>query len=152
MVALVITLAVLAAALVGIWLVARWVGAQAEDRLPEDERDQGKLTIRGIWAALAAVVVIFLFASSLWCEEQPFETENCAEKQGRKAGIALVVGLAGFFLLWAIETSWRGRRDDPPSGDGGERIESLRKLAELRDSGALSEEEFQQEKARILRE
>jgi hypothetical protein len=35
--------------------------------------------------------------------------------------------------------------------DRGIRLEQLRQLAALRDSGALSEEEFQAEKRRILR-
>jgi hypothetical protein len=40
-----------------------------------------------------------------------------------------------------------GRR--PPDGD---RLERLRRVGELRASGVLSEAEFEQEKARILRE
>jgi hypothetical protein len=38
----------------------------------------------------------------------------------------------------------------PSGGAGGDRIAELERLARLRDSGALSESEFQAEKARVL--
>jgi Short C-terminal domain len=38
----------------------------------------------------------------------------------------------------------------PPSDGGDDRVAQLERLAKLRDSGALSEEEFEREKARIL--
>ena len=51
-------------------------------------------------------------------------------------------------------TPWPGQADQPggayiPS-DQGIRIEQLKNLAALRDSGALSESEFQAEKRRVL--
>ena len=46
----------------------------------------------------------------------------------------------------------RGRGTDPPSADGRlpDRIEQLTKLAALKDSGALTDAEFEAEKAKLL--
>lgn len=42
------------------------------------------------------------------------------------------------------------RGDAPASGDGDGRIDALERLARLRESGALSQTEFEAEKARLL--
>jgi hypothetical protein len=38
----------------------------------------------------------------------------------------------------------------PPAGGGGDKIDELERLAKLRDSGALTDAEFEQQKAKIL--
>ncbi|MGV0848604.1 SHOCT domain-containing protein [Mycolicibacterium phlei] len=61
--------------------------------------------------------------------------------------------------LWSVRAGKAARplapheliTDDPIPDDRGIRLEQLRQLAALRDSGALTEEEFQAEKRRILR-
>lgn len=67
-------------------------------------------------------------------------------------------------LIWSARTAKRARPVNPPelltfgvppvpgylSTDQGIRLEQLKTLAALRDSGALSEEEFEAEKRRIL--
>ncbi|BBY83121.1 hypothetical protein MPUL_42790 [Mycolicibacterium pulveris] len=65
-------------------------------------------------------------------------------------------------VLWSIRAAKRARPLEPDEvapvdtpqakapGDQGLRLEQLRTLAGLRDSGALSDEEFQAEKRRIL--
>jgi hypothetical protein len=46
-----------------------------------------------------------------------------------------------------------GEADGQKATNGkSERVDTLHKLAELRDSGSLSEEEFEAAKARVLRE
>ena len=65
--------------------------------------------------------------------------------------LAMIVGgarIARRLTAWRIERRMGGKRSTGES----ERINTLRKLAELRDSGSLSEEEFAAAKARVLKE
>jgi len=58
------------------------------------------------------------------------------------------VRIARRLSAWRIERRMGGKRSTGKS----ERINSLRKLAELQDSGSLSKEEFEAAKARVLEE
>lgn len=56
-----------------------------------------------------------------------------------------------------MRCNWRARFDSerhyaqqPPTASGPDPLEQLKKLAELRDTGVLTEEEFQAKKAKIL--
>jgi hypothetical protein len=51
-----------------------------------------------------------------------------------------------------VNVQGSGATGAPPSGDGedDDRVEQLERLAKLKESGALSDEEFEREKARIL--
>ena len=65
--------------------------------------------------------------------------------------LAMIVGgvrIARRLTAWRIERRMGGKR----STGEPQRINTLRKLAELRDSGSLSEEEFEAAKARVLKE
>jgi hypothetical protein len=65
--------------------------------------------------------------------------------------LAMIVGgvrIARRLSAWRIERRMGGKR----ATGGSERIKTLRKLARLRDSGALSEEEFETAKARVREE
>jgi Short C-terminal domain len=70
-------------------------------------------------------------------------------KRGKKAR-----PLAPEELLTLAEPTWSPQVVPPASGyapsDQGVRLEQLRQLAALRDSGALTDEEFEAEKHRIL--
>ena len=68
--------------------------------------------------------------------------------------LAMIVGgvrIAGRLSAWS-EERWERRMGRKRRTGEPERIDTLRKLAELRDSGSLSEEEFEAAKARVLRE
>ena len=65
--------------------------------------------------------------------------------------LAMIVGgarIARRLTAWRIERRMGSKRSTGES----ERINTLRKLAELRDSGSLSAEEFAAAKARVLKE
>ena len=65
--------------------------------------------------------------------------------------LAMIVGgvrIARRLSAWRIERRMGGKRVTGES----ERIKTLGKLAQLRDSGALSEEDFETAKARVLEE
>jgi Short C-terminal domain len=49
-----------------------------------------------------------------------------------------------------VEGAQKGGAEPPAAGGGDDRVQQLERLAKLRDSGALSDEEFEREKARIL--
>lgn len=103
---------------------------------------------------LALLVAAMFFASALTCSDTRSE-KSCSESGGTKVAITLVIGVIGFFVIRAIETSGRGGRvesavatDPAPSLDPS--LASLEKLADLRDRGVLTEEEFQRKKAELL--
>ncbi len=89
------------------------------------------------------------------CETGPFGTTDCNEAENQKTGITLVIWIVGFFLLSAIGNAGRGAsgpgaqspapsKEDDPLGQVG-------KLAELRDQGAITEAEFDEKKAALLK-
>jgi biopolymer transport protein ExbB/TolQ len=68
--------------------------------------------------------------------------------------LAMIVGgvrIAGRLSAWS-EERWERRMGRKRRTGKSERIDNLQKLAELRDSGSLSEEEFEAAKARVRRE
>ena len=77
---------------------------------------------------------------------------NYAQKKGRNW---YVFALLGLILSWVIAlvvallVEDKRSRATPPADD---RVRRLTDLAALRESGALTESEFQAEKARILQE
>jgi hypothetical protein len=65
--------------------------------------------------------------------------------------LAMIVGgvrIAGRLSAWRSERRMGSKRSTGES----ERIDTLRKLSELREAGSLSGEEFEAAKARVLRE
>ncbi|MCV7281380.1 SHOCT domain-containing protein [Mycolicibacterium flavescens] len=92
-----------------------------------------------VCGALIAVGVVELVAALLWSAR--------VNKAARPLAPHEVMTLDNPPPLSAVPTISAGR---PPS-DQGIRLEQLRQLAALRDSGALTEDEFQAEKRRILR-
>ncbi|SEH74649.1 Short C-terminal domain-containing protein [Mycolicibacterium rutilum] len=88
--------------------------------------------------ALAAVGVVELVAALIW--------SGRVNKAARPLAPHEVLTVDGPPNLTAVPSISAGR---PPS-DQGIRLEQLRQLAALRDSGALTEDEFQAEKRRIL--
>ena len=65
--------------------------------------------------------------------------------------LAMIVGgvrIARRLSAWRSERRMGSKRSTGES----ERIDTLRELADLRDSGSLSEEEFEAAKARVVRE
>lgn len=99
-----------------------------------------------VFAAIAAVVAISFAYSATNCSG-----ESCSDGPAQKAGITVVVGVVGFFLIRAIETSGQSsarRRDEPPAVPAD--LSAIEKLGELRDRGILTEEEFQRKKAELL--
>lgn len=67
----------------------------------------------------------------------------------------LTLGIGGpVFTQYELNKMWRGQPEAPAAHFGGAQadadLERLGKLQELRDSGALSAEEFEAEKARLL--
>jgi hypothetical protein len=92
------------------------------------------------WAfgALLALGVVELTGALLW-----------SARAGKKAR-----PLAPDELLSVDEPTWSGGLSAVPSytpSDQGVRLEQLKQLAALRDSGALTEDEFETEKRRILK-
>ncbi len=68
--------------------------------------------------------------------------------------LAIIVGgvrIAGRLSAWS-EERWERRMGRKRRTGELERIDTLQKLAQLRDSGSLSEEEFDAAKARVLQE
>lgn len=68
--------------------------------------------------------------------------------------LAMIGGIAWIarrLSAWS-EERWERRMGRRRGTGESERIDTLRKLAELRDSGSLSEEEFDAARARVLRE
>jgi hypothetical protein len=70
-----------------------------------------------------------------------------AEKKGQSFILFLLLGLLVSPIISLIVALFI---DERPTG--GERLDQLQKLTELRDAGTLSPEEFEVEKARILAE
>jgi hypothetical protein len=68
----------------------------------------------------------------------------------------LTVGIGGPVLLqYSLNNVWEGESEVPPALPGGSPrgdadLERLKKLTELKESGAISDEEFAKEKARVL--
>lgn len=93
--------------------------------------------------ALAAVLVVLIGFASLYTYR--------AQAPGSSPLIGVVLALLPLFALLAliIAAAWAFTRSVGGSA-GVRRVEALAKLAELRDRGALSEEEFQREKDRLL--
>jgi hypothetical protein len=68
--------------------------------------------------------------------------------------LAMIVGgvrIAGRLSAWS-EERWERRMGRKRRTGESEQIDTLQNLAELRDSGSLSEEEFEAAKARVLQE
>jgi hypothetical protein len=61
-----------------------------------------------------------------------------------------LVWLVGFFLLTAIGNAGRERAESAAAPDR-DPVDQVRRLAELRDEGVISEEEFQDKKETLLR-
>jgi Short C-terminal domain len=88
-----------------------------------------------VFGGLFVLGLVELFAALFW-----------SAKSGKKAR-----PLAPHELLTPVEPAWNGgpAHSHTPT-DQGIRLEQLKTLAALRDSGALTEEEFEAEKRRIL--
>lgn len=91
-----------------------------------------------VFGGLFVMGLVELFAASVW-----------AAKSGKKAR-----PLAPHELLTIGDPTWNNVPPAPAASftptDQGIRIQQLQNLAALRDSGALTEEEFEAEKRRIL--
>jgi Short C-terminal domain len=88
-----------------------------------------------VFGGLFALGLVELFAALFW-----------SAKSGKKAR-----PLAPHELLAPVEPTWNtGPAPSHTPTDQGIRLEQLKTLAALRDSGALTEEEFEAEKRRIL--
>lgn len=71
--------------------------------------------------------------------------------QGGAFGITFAVGVVGFILIRAMESSGQARA--PRGSDSAapsRELAELEKLGELRDKGVLTEDEFRQRKADLL--
>jgi Short C-terminal domain len=106
-----------------------------------------------IWTLLAAVVMVAFVISALTCTPDLFAEEGCATSHVRGAVITVAVWLAGLLVIPRIQQGATGPaapgRDD--GADAGDPLESLRRLGELRDQGVVSDDEFQQKKAELLK-
>jgi hypothetical protein len=74
--------------------------------------------IRTIWLIVTLAVAALFFASAGWCHYSQFDLldgKSCAEEQGQKSGIAIIVAVVGFFLIWAIESTAGQREGTAPS-------------------------------------
>jgi hypothetical protein len=82
--------------------------------------------------------------------QEPFSGWLAAVVYILTLGIGLTV-----FLQYQMNDVWRNEPVAPPPGQqtvarGDSDLDRIKKLSELRDSGAISQEEFEAEKARVL--
>jgi uncharacterized membrane protein len=103
---------------------------------------------------LPVVVAVATLVVGLWCFFA-YLVAAFAEKGGHSyGGFFLLSLLTSPLIAWMVALFVEDRRT-PRSvtvEGGSDRVDRLAKLAELRQAGALTEEEFAAEKARVLSE
>jgi hypothetical protein len=98
-----------------------------------------------VMGAPALLAAIWSLLSGLGSRDE--SAMRSAEGLGPSMGTFATAPAAG-----AFETSMRSAAPRRPAGGQGDRIAKLKTLADLRQSGALTQQEFEREKARFLGE